>query len=80
MAQTVAGCYLHTTRTPPLTKICIQAQEIPAVMDIGYLPAHRCGTGSVLGLGTGSVCECFSGTCRRPVVFSGSSGFLHQLN
>ena len=40
---------------------------------------HRCGPSSIPGLGRGRMCEKVSSvTCRRSVVSSGCSGFLHQ--
>ena len=43
------------------------------------LASHRCGPSSIPGLGRGRMCEKVSSvTCRRSVVSSGCSGFLHQ--
>ena len=46
---------------------------------LAHFASHRCGPSSIPGLGRGRMCEKVSSvTCRRSVVSSGCSGFLHQ--
>ena len=70
----------------PLSSQCLTS-IIPYVACCYYLShcalarfaSHRCGPSSIPGLGRGRMCENVSSvTCRRSVVSSGCSGFLHQ--
>ena len=66
----VAGTYFREWSPSELRRCAHDA--------LGHLASHRCGPGSVPGLGTGRMCERLSVTCRMSVDSSGCSGFLHE--